>query len=85
MFMLTILKWVASVNLKKGWELIKKDIDTDEPAPANLYLGCKHEIKDVLLSNGVKARKVIYNMEDYLKTIVEKNTRIFAMRQQERG
>ena len=52
-------------NMKAVWELIKKDIDTYEPAPANLYLGCKHEIKDVLLKNGKKARKVVYNMEDY--------------------
>ena len=58
--------------MKAGWDLIKKDIDTDEPAPANLYLGCKHEFKESLPSHGKGAHRVIYNMEDYLNTIVEK-------------
>ena len=64
--------------------MLNKDIDTDEPAPANLYLGCKHEINDVLLTNGVPAREIVYILEDYLKTIVD-NTRSFAMRPRERG
>ena len=52
-----------SANLKKGWDLLKKDIDTDEPAPANLYLGCKHEINDTLLSNGVKRARLYASWE----------------------
>ena len=34
-------------------DLTKKDIDTDEYAPANLYLGCKHEATAIVLNNGV--------------------------------
>ena len=53
-----------SANLKKGWDLINKDTYTDEPAPANLYLGCIRETNDVLLDNGSTARKVVYSMVD---------------------
>ena len=49
-------------NMKAGWELIKKDIDTDEPAPANIYLGCKHEIKDVLLKKMERKRAMLYTI-----------------------
>ena len=59
-----------STNMNKRWDLIKKDIDTEEPAPANLYLGCKHETNDVLLNNGVKARGIVCTMGYYLKTII---------------
>ena len=50
-----------SAILKKGWDLTKKDIETDELAPANLYLGCKHAINDTLLCNGV-ARARVYTI-----------------------
>ena len=66
----------ASSNLKNWLDRVKKDIDTDEPAPANLYLGCKHEANDVLLGNGANSRKIVYTMGDCLKTTAEQYTEL---------
>ena len=38
--------------------------DADQYAPANLYLGCKHEANTMLLGNGVAAREDVYEMKD---------------------
>ena len=73
-----------SAHLKNGWDLIKKDIDTDALAPVSLYLGCNREIRDVLLDNGVPARKIAGMVGESSNTIVE-STRAFDVRPRERG
>ena len=50
--------------MKNECDLSTKHIDTGEHAQANLYLGCKHAVKDVLLDNGVDALKTVYTVVD---------------------
>ena len=35
-----------------GWELIRKGIITDDPEPANRFLGCEHGIIDAIIPVG---------------------------------
>ena len=58
--------------MKAGWDLFRKAVQLDEPAPANLYLGCEHTSTTVDLENGGKARAVVYNMESYFQSTVNK-------------
>jgi hypothetical protein len=65
-------------NLKKGWDLIMRDskgnerLKIESPAPANLYLGCTHEVKTISHADGHQSRAMVYNMESYLTSTVEK-------------
>jgi len=59
-------------HMDKGWRLIRSRVHRGDPAPASLYLGCLHEFHDVKMLDGKRARAVVYNMEEYLKSTVEK-------------
>ena len=65
-----------TANLAKGWELIRKKITTDEPAPAGKYLGCNHKIHEREAACGPKGTRLVreleYDMEDFLVQCVSK-------------
>ena len=54
-----------------GWKLIRSKLTLEEPAPANLYLGCNHERAQLRTATGT-ASAMIYNMESYLASTVKK-------------
>ena len=58
--------------MARGWKLILSRVNLGDPALASLYLGCIHESKRLTLPSGKKARAVVYGMEEYLKSTVEK-------------
>ena len=39
-------------NVKEAWRLIRKSIETDEPADAGMYLGCDHKQQQVWVAPG---------------------------------
>jgi len=45
-----------------------EDIDIEEPREVGLFLGCKHELEEVVLPNGTIAKKMTYNMEDFFRS-----------------
>jgi len=60
-------------NLQEGWALIRRSIKTDEPHPMGLFLGCKHTVFErTLPDTGVQVRGVEYDMEDFLRSCVER-------------
>jgi hypothetical protein len=60
-------------NLASGWDLIRgKGIVLDPPTDLGHYLGCEHERKTVKLPDGKTANAVVYNMEDYLTSCVDR-------------
>ena len=60
-------------KLKFGWEMIAKGFEIEPPGPLGLYLGCKHEQSTrVLPDTGKTVRVMEYNMEDFLKSCVER-------------
>ena len=60
-------------NIAIGWELILRGISAEEPHPLDHYLGCKHEQPTrVLPDTGATVRVMEYNMEDFLKSCVER-------------
>ena len=60
-------------NLAKGWDLIKSGLKIEPPGPLGLYLGCKHEESSrVLPDTGTRVRVMEYNMEEFLKSCVER-------------
>jgi len=62
-----------TANLKEGWELIRSSIKTDEPHSLGIFLGCKHKsFEKVLPECGTKVRGVEYNMEDFLRSCVDR-------------
>ena len=61
---------VPQVNMARGWRLTQSRLNLGDPAPSNLYMGCVHECKQITLNNGKRARAVVYNMEEYLKSTV---------------
>ena len=61
-----------SVNISTGWKLTHSRISLGDLAPANLYLGCLHGHQNLALKTGKQARAVVYNMEEYLKSTVDR-------------
>ena len=62
-----------TANVAKGWSLIRSGIRTEEPTELGLYLGCKHEQSEkVLPDSGIRVRVMEYNMEDFLRSCVER-------------
>ena len=60
------------VNMARGWKLTQARLNLGDLAPSNQYLGCMHKCKQIALNNGKRARAVVYSMEEYLKSTVEK-------------
>ena len=50
-------------NLEKAWKLLRKDLVMGDPEPAGRYLGCEHEVGEVVV-NGHKYRTMTYNVEE---------------------
>ena len=62
-----------SANLKKGWEMIRALVKTDTPSQLGLFLGCRHDTFTRTLPNSdVVVRGIEYNMEDFLRSSVER-------------
>ena len=57
-------------HMAQAWVAIRKGIAMEDPAPAGLYLGCKHELSDrVLPCRTTPVRTVEYNMEEFLPPV----------------
>ena len=54
-------------HMAKGWSLLRSRDQLGDPSPASLYLGCLRKYHGVKMSDGKRARAVVYNMEEYLK------------------
>jgi hypothetical protein len=63
-------------NIEKGWELISQFLELDPPQPLNLYLGCIHEKKSVMI-DGAAVDVMVYNMEGFLKSSLELYRNVF--------
>ena len=61
-----------SENLSRGWEIIRKEINLEPPEESHLFLGCIHDRAEFDLGEGKTARGVVYNMESYLESCVER-------------
>ena len=77
-----------TANLKKGWELIRSKIKTEDPTPLGRYLGCDHKVvskiinpgEDPILTAGVKpkpstghkVKAMIYDVSTFLESCVDK-------------
>ena len=59
-------------SVDKGWDLIRQFVEMEPPQTLDLYLGCKHEQTTVKLPTGNTAQVVIYNMEEYLQSSLDK-------------
>ena len=59
-------------NLKQGWEFLHKHLQIEDPKPSGHFLGCTVELDDIVLPNGIKARRCVWNMEDFFKSCVER-------------
>ena len=51
----------------------------DDPTPLGQYLGCNHIQSTITLPNGVKARAVSYDMEDFLDYLPGSDEHIRAL------
>ena len=61
-------------KLQLGWDLIKAGLKIEPPGPLGLYLGCKHEESTkVLPDTGVTVRVMEYNMEEFLRSCVDRS------------
>ena len=59
--------------INNGWELIRKGIKIDDPSPLGMYLGCRHDLSERRLPDtGVRVCTIEYNMEDFLRSCVER-------------
>ena len=57
-------------NLEEVWKLIKDVIDIEKPAEVGHYLGCLHRKYNKEIG-GHQISVMEYDMEDYLKNIVD--------------
>ena len=61
-----------AMAIKKGWELIRRGVKTN-PSPLGMYLGCRHDVSERRLPDtGARVRSIEYNMEDFLRSCVER-------------
>ena len=67
--------------IKKGWDLIRKGIKTDNPSPLGMYLGCWQDVSERKLPDtGAKVRVIEYNVEDFLRSCVERYKELTGVR-----
>jgi hypothetical protein len=59
-------------NLAEGWALLRQGIDKEDPATPTLYLGCEQSTHDLTLPSGAKVRSMVYDMEKFLGTCVDR-------------
>ena len=59
-------------NLKKGWELLREKLIIEPETGLDLYLGCSQSKGTVVLGNGHKVTTVTYDMEQFLRSCVDR-------------
>ena len=58
--------------IKKGWELIRTGIKTNDRSPMGMYLGCRLDVSERKLPDtGARVLVIEYKMEDFLRSCVE--------------
>ena len=59
-----------TVNMDRGWELIRGGIDVEDPHPLDVYLGCAHRFWETK-HDGKVIRGLTYDMESFLRSSVD--------------
>ena len=59
-------------NLKEGWELLCEKLIIEPETGLDLYLGCNQSKGTVVLGNGHKVTTVTYDMEQFLRSCVDR-------------
>ena len=59
-------------NLKKGWELLREKLIIEPDTGLDLYLGCNQSKGTVVLGNGHEVTTVTYDMEQFLRSCVDR-------------
>ena len=54
----------------------KAKLSLEPEAPAHLYLGCIHKKQQVKLPGGLSAQAMVYDMESYLRSTMERFTNL---------
>jgi len=65
-------------NLAEGWELIRRKINMEDPAPVSHFLGCTHRVGQCVLPTGVPARTMVYDMQSFLESCLSAYQRIIG-------
>ena len=52
--------------------MITSRLDIAEPTPTGLFLGAQHETFESKAKDGTPVRGIMYNMEDYLQSCVDR-------------
>ena len=66
-------------SLKKGWDLIRKNIQMEDPTPLQLYLGCIHrKFEGRLEKDGPVVNGIEYDMESFLASCVQRYLQLCA-------
>jgi hypothetical protein len=58
-------------SLADGWNLIRRVIKMDDPAPMGHCLVCTHEEGSAVLADGTSVRTMTYNMQPYFEASVD--------------
>ena len=58
-------------QVRKGWKVLRKKINMGDPAPVDLYLGCRQEIHSASMGDGSTVRYMSYSMRDFLVQCVD--------------
>ncbi len=61
-------------HVTSRWSALRQHLKLEEVEPAGLYFGCTHKVRTVLLKYGQMARRVEYDLSDFLKSCLEKYT-----------
>ena len=59
-----------SKNLERGWTLVRKGLQMENPTPIGVFLGCNHRVSDIRLADGTCARLMQYDMVSFMKSCV---------------
>ena len=59
-------------NMEKGWELIRRDIQMEDPHPMQLYLGCLHKRFEGYVEGVGPVIGVEYDMESFLASCIQR-------------
>ena len=59
-------------NLKKGWGLLREKLIIEPESGLDFYLGCNQSKGSVVLGNGHKVITVTYDMEQFLRSCVDR-------------
>ena len=59
-------------SLAKGWALIRKGLQMEDPTPLGVFLGCAHKIEKVPIGTGQMAAIIGYDMSEFMANCVRK-------------